>query len=833
MLIQLFGDTTDFLYRTFYSAADEGVDASVISSSSSELIIENDESGYRAIFTGSGLSNPEVSLTGSFTSLEILNDSGDAVALFSDFTWSFEDFILALIADYEDGNSAPLEALLNMQPITLDASASSLAIDAPLEGLATDTTQIGSDFDDLLVGGSGADEIHGGDGDDSLFGESGNDSLYGGDGSDELFGGAGSDYINPGANTDYDFILGGAGNDTIDFGDAETGFYDLWYGDLGGNVAVTIDGAAGTGSVNKFGLGTDTLLDVDNVLDETMTDGLGLYGSDGNDSFDITTADGQWVSVRGRAGNDAFIVSGDGTVRLDYRGADHGIVANLATGVISDDGYGDTDTLTGAIWELRGTDFTDDITGSASDESFILRAGDDTLDGGAGFDRVRYDRSGYDWVDVNLAAGTATVSWDGTVYSQELSNIEWVRGSDGDDTITGDAGANRIDGRDGDDQMNGGGGSDTFQGSAGDDTINGGAGVDHVWYDVAYADATITATGSGWEITIDGETDTLTNIEWLGFSDQTVNIGGLDTIYGTPGFDILEGTEESDIIDGLAANDFIDGLGGDDTIYGGQGNDSLLGRAGDDVILGGNNHDNIALHEGDDYADGGLGNDSIGGGDGDDTLYGGSGNDVIGGGTDDDFIDAGDDQDAASGGYGADTVMGGGGDDTLAGSFGHDYVDGGSGDDSMGGGLGNDTLVGLSGDDTIGAGEGDDQVFGGTGDDFLAGAEGNDTIFGGTGADTINSGAGDDMLYGGSFDNQADGATDIFVFNDLIGDGNDSVYGFEDGIDLIRLAGVGPGALSITNVDGGAQVEVGDTGFTLYVDGMTAGTLTSDDFIFV
>ena len=52
--------------------------------------------------------------------------------------------------------SAPLEALLNMQPITLDTSASSLAIDAPLEGLATDTTQIGSNFDDLLVGGSGA-----------------------------------------------------------------------------------------------------------------------------------------------------------------------------------------------------------------------------------------------------------------------------------------------------------------------------------------------------------------------------------------------------------------------------------------------------------------------------------------------------------------------------------------------------------------------------------------------------------------------------------------------------------------------------------------------------
>ncbi|APX24465.1 MAG: hypothetical protein CML50_14655 [Rhodobacteraceae bacterium] len=308
-----------------------------------------------------------------------------------------------------------------------------------------------------------------------------------------------------------------------------------------------------------------------------------------------------------------------------------------------------------------------------------------------------------------------------------------------------------------------------------------------------------------------------------GFPGQHIN--------GTNGFDILTGTAGDDTINGMAANDFLDGLAGDDVIYGGQGNDSLLGREGDDTVYGGNNHDNIALDDGNDYAEGGVGDDSIGGGAGNDTIYGENGNDVIGGGTDDDYIDAGADQDAASGGYGADTVIGGSGDDTLAGSFGHDLVDGGVGDDNMGGGLGNDTMLGHDGDDTMGAGDGNDLVDGETGNDFLAGGNGDDTIYGGEGYDTINAGDGDDIMYGGY--EGGDGFSDLFVFNDFNAGEYDEIWDFEDGVDLIRVSGVAPAQLSFTNTEYGVEVEVGDSGHVIYVEGMDSSTLTTDDFMFV
>ena len=50
---------------------------------------------------------------------------------------------------------------------------------------------------------------------------------------------------------------------------------------------------------------------------------------------------------------------------------------------------------------------------------------------------------------------------------------------------------------------------------------------------------------------------------------------------------------------------------------------------------------------------------------------------------------------------------------------------------------------------------------------------------------------------------------------------------------MIRLFGAGPASLEITDVDGGAQIEIGDTGQTIYLEGMTADALTSEDFLFV
>ena len=62
------------------------------------------------------------------------------------------------------------------------------------------------------------------------------------------------------------------------------------------------------------------------------------------------------------------------------------MVANLATGVISNDGFGWQDTInaaTGSRIEIRATDLADVLTGSAGDDRFITRGGNDTVNGGA------------------------------------------------------------------------------------------------------------------------------------------------------------------------------------------------------------------------------------------------------------------------------------------------------------------------------------------------------------------------------------------------------------------------------------------------------------------
>jgi Ca2+-binding RTX toxin-like protein len=99
-----------------------------------------------------------------------------------------------------------------------------------------------------------------------------------------------------------------------------------------------------------------------------------------------------------------------------------------------------------------------------------------------------------------------------------------------------------------------------------------------------------------------------------------------------------------------------------------------------------------------------------------------------------------------------------------------DIIDGGSGNDRIFGGAGNDRLSGGTMNDTIN---------GGTQDDRLNGGSGNDTLRGGTGRDTLDGGAGSDLLVGGR-------SADTFRFDTALG--NDTISGFQDNIDTIRLA---------------------------------------------
>ncbi len=136
---------------------------------------------------------------------------------------------------------------------------------------------------------------------------------------------------------------------------------------------------------------------------------------------------------------------------------------------------------------ITGTEGNDGVTGTEGDDELQGLGGNDALDGGAGNDILdggpgtdtavyQFDPAG---VTVDLDSGTAT---DGFGDTDTLISIENVIGSEFDDALSGDGGANSLTGRDGDDFIDGGGGNDFLTGSTGADVLTGGGGADSFLY---------------------------------------------------------------------------------------------------------------------------------------------------------------------------------------------------------------------------------------------------------------------------------------------------------------------------------------------------------------
>lgn len=486
-------------------------------------------------------------------------------------------------------------------------------------------------------------------------GDDGNDTLISGDGADDLRGGDGDDLMITGDNDfDQDRVVAGAGNDTVNFNGITNGGGDMEHWDLDAAVTFNINGKTNTGSINKGANGSTTILGVANPM---LGDGLELDGTAYDDVFNITVANGGWVELEGHGGNDTFnIGNSTGAVRLDFDDGPYnttGVVANLGTGLISQDGRGGSDTINGSVWELRTTELNDMVTGSANNESFILMAGNDTLDAGAGFDRLRYDRRDVDAVDVNLATGTATGTWAGKNFTHTISGIEHVRGSrDDGDTITGNASANLFEGR---------GGNDTLRGNGGDDTLYGEDGNDQAW------------GGAGADSLRGGDGD--------------------DTLGGGAGQDAVWGEDGNDVLYAGTDGDTLGGGNGDDKAYGGSARDVIFAGTGNDQAFGNGGNDTVYAAGGNDTIGGGGGADRLWGGAGVDQMFGGDGNDSLGGGAENDSLFAGNGADLVYGGFGNDTLSGQNGNDTLYGGDGVDRVIGGAGNDFLSGGAGADTIV--------------------------------------------------------------------------------------------------------------------------------------------
>ena len=196
------------------------------------------------------------------------------------------------------------------------------------------------------------------------------------------------------------------------------------------------------------------------------------------------------------------IVDSGGTDTIDASALSRESVIDLTAGSLSSIGiYSEADQI--SYWA------TTLGTSTAAIQSYV-----DTMDGYASAANSyysAYDRSALYTGDYNVAIAHNAV-------------IENAVGGSANDTITGNSSNNTL---------SGGAGDDSIEGNGGDDTIDGGAHTtgDVAVFNDAYANYTITEVVAGTTYTVahnggagaDG-TDTLTNIEYLEFSDQTIDL---------------------------------------------------------------------------------------------------------------------------------------------------------------------------------------------------------------------------------------------------------------------------------------------------------------------
>lgn len=217
----------------------------------------------------------------------------------------------------------------------------------------------------------------------------------------------------------------------------------------------------------------------------------------------------------------------------------------------------------------------DNVVAGGGNDFIKDRGGADTYNGGKGFDTVAYDQSFWETTRGNkglvadLAKGTATGP-DG--QKDKLIAIEGLRGTYGNDKLTGSKADN------------------DFMGLAGKDTIDGGAGTDWITY---RRDGQEDRGGGLFGVTVDlkdgrtagtardgwGTVDTIRNIENVEGSDLN------DTIRGNAVANQLEGRDGNDLLDGRGGNDRLYGDDGNDTLIGGAGNDTMEGNGGRDEFV--------------------------------------------------------------------------------------------------------------------------------------------------------------------------------------------------------------------------------------------------------
>lgn len=339
-------------------------------------------------------------------------------------------------------------------------------------------TIVGSEGPDLIEGTDGDDVVSALGGSDNVNTGAGNDVICGGDGDDLLFAGAGDDEL---AGDEGRDVLGGLeGADILDggVGDGDMAYYN------DSPVGVTIDLGRSTASGGHAdgdtlvttmvgGVPSPTLEAVNGSLAAGATNVLTGSAADnilqGGPGPDVLSAEAGRDFVTGLGGPDN-LDGGDGHDTLDYSNSPGGVTIDLSTGLFSGgDAEGDVpaiETVDGrqvaTFEDVRGSNFSDSLTGDHRGNRLESLGGNDTVTGG-----------------------------------------------DGNETLNGGLGDDRILGEEGNDYLFEGFGQEGQDSRNGSDHLSGGAGYDIVDYGQRLNEVTATADG----IADDGESGEGDNIE--------------------------------------------------------------------------------------------------------------------------------------------------------------------------------------------------------------------------------------------------------------------------------------------------------------------------------
>jgi Ca2+-binding RTX toxin-like protein len=514
-----------------------------------------------------------------------------------------------------------------------------------LYGGAEGDTLLGDAGDDELHGESGQDRIEGGAGNDTLIGGAETDYLLGGAGDDVYVVESGDAPLNADGTAEY--IEDEDGNNILRFGegiaaDAVMPSQGVVEEDLvlefGGDILVIKDGF--NGSVQNFEFANGEILGYDELIgrnaEEAITGENFALGGYNNDTLE---ASGGNTTLSGGRGDDTLVASGGGN---SYRYS-LGDGVDTIVDTSKQDGYAASNTLifgSGITADQVSLDLGSLLI-RIDGEAAIHIEGFDPANpaGSAVIDNFRFaDGTVLSYAELLQKGFDLNGSeWDDEITGTALADR--IAGGQGDDLLDGGAGDDIYLYRNGD-------GNDIITDSQGENVVRllDAAPADLV-VEKNYHDLILRmADGSsitlpGW---LDAESKSIVAVELA--DGSVLDIHALEdsavfveppgeTFYGSDDADLIVAGDGPDTVIAGFGNDEVYGRRGDDALYGadqwdrdpGQGGEGGTSNASDDDILHG--------EKGNDWLDGGFraDRDTLLGGEGDDTyvLREGSGDDRV------------------------------------------------------------------------------------------------------------------------------------------------------------------------------------------------------------